>query len=280
MLLATCPNLDIHIQIIRTKGDKNLDKPLNEIGGKAVFTAELEDALLNHKIDMAVHSLKDMPSTLPQGLLYLGSPQREDARDVFVSTKWKSIKEVPEGGTIATGSIRRKAQLLHQRSDLIIQGLRGNMDTRLRKLDESYWDGIITAASAMHRLGLQDTISQYLDPEYFVPAGGQGALGLEIAEDRDDVKSILNTIIDINTTCCCQSERLYLTKIDGGCFVPVGCWARIENESFLITGYSASLDGSKHLQRTVQGDIEEAEKLALRLVDTMVQNGAREILAI
>ena len=279
MLLAVYPLLDIHINIIQTQGDKNLDKPLYEIGGKSIFTTELEDALLNHHIDLAVHSLKDLPSTLEDGLIYTGSPEREDARDVFVSNRWETLAAVPSGGSIATGSIRRKAQLLHQRPDLHIIGLRGNIDTRLRKLDESKWDGIITAASAMHRLGLQDRISQYLDPEYFVPAGGQGALGLETIVDREDVKQMASAIIDKNTTQCCQAERQYLTQMEGDCFAPIGCWARMENDGLHITGYSSSLDGSRYLIKTVQGDIIEADKLALKLADKMIQHGARELMA-
>ena len=276
ILLETHPHLDIHIKIIRTQGDKNLNAPLHEIGGKAIFTAELEDALLHHHIDLAVHSLKDLPSILPDGLIYAGSPQREDARDVFISNKWKTIDEVPQGGTIATGSSRRKAQLLQQRPDLHIQRLRGNMDTRLAKMDVCKWDGIITAAAAMHRLTFQERISQYLNPDIFVPAGGQGALGLERASDRKDVKQILSAIIDKNTTCCCQAERIYLTKMEGGCFAPIGCWARIERHAFYITAYSASEDGSQRYQKTLQGDILDAEKLALKLADKMIQNGARE----
>ena len=278
MIQAVYTHVDIDIKVIRTQGDNNLDKHLNESSGKAVFTAELEEALSDHYIDLAVHSLKDLPTTLPDGLIYRGSPKREDVRDVFVSTKWETIDEVPDDGTIATGSARRKAQLLHQRPDLHIKGLRGNIDTRLRKLDESNWDGIITAAAAMHRLGLKRRISQYLDPEYFVPAGGQGAIGLETAADREDIESILSAIIDKNTTCCCQAERLYLTRMEGSCYAPVGCLARIERSTFFITGYSGSLDGSRKLIKTVKGDILEAEKLALNLADTMVQHGARELM--
>ena len=277
MLLTSYPNLDIHMNIIQTKGDKYLDKPLHEIGGKAVFTAELEDSLLNHQIDLAVHSLKDLPSTLLDGLIYAGSPQREDVRDVFVSTKWNALDEVPVGGKIATGSNRRRAQLLHYRPDLHILGLRGNMDTRLRKLDDSEWDGIITAGAALHRLGLQNRIAQYLNPEYFVPASGQGALGLETATDREDIKQILSAIIDIKTTRCCQAERLYMRQMEGGCFAPLGCWARVKNDVFSITGYSASLDGSQSLQKTLRGDILDAEKLALDLSDSMIKNGAKEL---
>ena len=278
-LLKAHPVLDVSIRVIQSKGDKELDKPIHELGGKAAFTAELEDALVSHRIDLAVHSLKDLPCILPDDLMYTGSPQREDVRDVFVSTKWKTIDDVPINGIIATGSQRRKAQLLHKRPDLNIQGLRGNIDTRLRKLDQSMWDGIITAAAAMHRLGLQNRISQYLLADCFVPAGGQGALGLEIAADREDIKTIASSIIDKNSTLCCQAERLYLTQMEVDCFAPIGCWARIEKEIFLITGFSSRRDGKESIIKTVQGNVVEAKKLALKLAETMIKNGARELMS-
>ena len=278
LLLEIQPSLDINIEVIRTLGDKNMDTSLHEIGSKSVFTSELEDALISHRIDLAVHSLKDLPSTLSDDLIYIGSPQREDARDVFVSTKWKTIDEVPKGGMIATGSIRRKAQLLSHRPDINIVGLRGNVDTRLRKLDNNNWDGIITAAAALHRLGLQEKASQYLDAEYFVPAGGQGALGLEIVADREDLKLIINAIIDKDTTHCCKAERLYLKRMEASCIAPIGCWARMEKDTFFITGYSSSLDGMQTLTKTLQGDIIEADNLALQLADIMILNGAKRLI--
>ena len=279
MLLEHYPHMEININIIRTQGDINLDKSLNEIGGKAAFTAELEDALINHHIDLAVHSLKDLPSTLSGDLIYLGSPGREDPRDVFVSTKWKTINEVPKGGTIATGSSRRKAQLIHHRPDFNIQGLRGNIDTRLRKLDEYKWDGIITAAAAMHRMGMKDKISEYLNLTDFVPSGGQGALGLESAANREDIKPIINAIINEETTQCCNAERSYLAHMEAGCSMPIGCWGRIEDHVFHLTGFCSSLDGIHKIQETVKGDIKDAEKLSLNLAEIMIQRGAREIMA-
>ena len=260
LLLAKHPHLDVQISIIQTRGDKNLHGPLDEIGGKAAFTIELEESLFNHKIDLAVHSLKDLPSTLPEGLIYDGSPGREDARDVFVSEKWNTLDKVPQGGTIATGSSRRKAQMLQYRPDLHIVGLRGNIDTRLRKLDKNKWDGIIMASSALHRLGLHSRISQYLDPEYFVPAGGQGAIGLELAVDREDVKPLLKAIIDEDTTSCCKAERLYLQQMESSCFSPIGCLAKIEKDDFSITGYVACLNGSRYIKKTEKGKIVDSKK--------------------
>ena len=274
LLIAKHPHLDVQISIIQTRGDKNLHGPLDKIGGKAAFTIELEESLFNHKIDLAVHSLKDLPSTLVDGFIYQGSPLREDARDVFVSTKWQTLDEVPNGGTIATGSSRRKSQLLHFRPDLIIEGLRGNVDTRLKKLEDSNWDGIITAAAAMHRLGLGDVISEYLEPDMFVPSGGQGALGLEIAENRDELKHMLNAIIDDDTTICCKAERIYLSKVEGGCSAPIGCWARIDKKTSYFTAYCANINGTKLMKNTVSGDIDKLDSLALKLANDMIQDGA------
>ena len=278
MLIEVYPHLNININIIKTKGDNDLDKPLHEIGGKSIFTGELEDELLSHNVDIAVHSLKDLPSTLPEGLIYDGSPGRADARDVFVSEKWNTLDKVPQGGTIATGSSRRKAQMLQYRPDLHIVGLRGNIDTRLIKLDKNKWDGIIMASSALHRLGLHSRISQYLDPEYFVPAGGQGAIGLELAVDREDVKPLLNAIIDEETTSCCKAERLYLQKMESSCFSPIGCLAKIDKDDFIITGYVACLNGSRYIKKTEKGKIVDSKKLALQLANNMIQDGAREIM--
>ena len=210
LLIEQYPLLHIQSKIIKTTGDKNIDLPIDEIGGKAIFTLELEEMLKSCQIDLAVHSLKDLPSNLSDNLTYIGSPEREDVRDVFISNKWNKIDEIPENGTIATGSVRRKCQLLYQRPDLNIVGLRGNINTRLKKLDKSNWDGIIIAAAAMHRLSLHERITEYLSPDLFVPAGGQGALGLEIASNRNDIKNMISSIIDRATTICCIEERRLL----------------------------------------------------------------------
>ena len=280
MLKNAYPELKIQIQAIRTQGDLKLEKSIEDLGGKAAFTSELEVAILNQTIDVAVHSLKDLPVKLSNDLMYLGSPVREDARDVFISNKWQRINEIPDNGVVATGSCRRKAQLLSLRPDLQIKGLRGNMDTRLKKLDNGNWDGIITAAAAMHRLGLHDRISEYLSHSNFVPASGQGALGLEIHTDRNGLKEKLRNIIDHGATSCCKAERLFLSQIEGGCFAPIGCFARLDEKlGFIITGYVASMDGKNELKKTLHGDIYKAEKLALKLAEEMINNGALEVMS-
>ena len=279
ILQKTYPNVDISIEVIRTQGDIQRDKPLHELGGNTVFAREIEKHLLDKKIDLAVHSLKDLPSTLPDGLLYAGSPKREDVRDVFVSSKWDTIDKVPKGGIVATGSIRRKAQLLNFRSDINVVGLRGNIDTRLRKLEENNWDGIIIAAAALHRLELEDRISQYLDIDTFLPPGGQGALGLEFSKDNVKLETMLHDIVHYETTCCCKAERIYLREIDASCFAPIGCFAYIDANTIYISAYSSSIDGTKTLYKNISGSINDAEELAIQLAEEMIKNGAKKIVS-
>ena len=182
LLQSAHPHLGVEIKTIQSLGDNQQGTPLPEIGAKGLFTAEIESELLSQKIDLAVHSLKDLPSTLPNGLKYVGSPKREDARDVFISHKWRSLEDTPAKSIIASGSTRRKAQFLEVRSDLEFRDLRGNIETRLDKLKTEGWDGIIMAAAALHRLNMSDQITRYMDPLQFVPAVGQGAIGLEIKQ--------------------------------------------------------------------------------------------------
>ena len=265
LLKAAHHDLNIEIQVIRTLGDEFLNKSFQEIGGKGLFTSELEKGLIAHEIDLAVHSLKDLPSQLDKGLQYIGSFKREDARDAFISKRWKSLQDVPYGGIIATGSVRRKAQLLAVRSDLKITNLRGNVDTRLKKLEKNNWDGIIVAAAAMHRLKQHDLVTEYFDPHFHVPSAGQGALGLEIAEGRSDIEDIIKSIIDEQTTLCCHSERKCLQILGGGCSVPVGCYAELINKKIFITGFISDEDGSNKILKTIEGLRENAMSLAEKL---------------
>ena len=279
LLQEKYPDLKIEIQVIKTKGDINLETSIEDLGGKSAFTSEIENQILKNDIDIAIHSLKDLPIRLMDGLIYLGSPDREDVRDVFISNKWNCIDEIPENGVIATGSIRRKAQLLSFRPDLKIINLRGNIDTRLRKLDDLGWDGIITAAAAMHRLGLNARITQYLDVEHFIPAACQGALGIEVSSNNNLI-SMLSSIVDENVTLCCKAERLFLSKMESGCFAPIGCLANIDmNQEFTMTGYVASRNGEKELKKTMIGNIESHEKVAMNLAEYLITHGAKKIMA-
>ena len=279
LLQSAHPHIGIEIKTIQSLGDNQQETPLPEIGAKGLFTAEIESELLSQKIDLAVHSLKDLPSILPEGLIYAGSPKREDARDVFISHKWKSVEDVPAESTIASGSTRRKAQFLELRSDLEFADLRGNIETRLNKLKTKGWDGLIMAAAALHRLNMSDHITSYLDPLQFVPAVGQGAIGLEIKQGREDIKKLIDSIIDNETTQCCQAERLFLAHLEGGCSTAIGCWGRMENRRFLITGYAAAVDGSKVLRKSLKGMPADSSRLARQLAEEFEQAGARELLA-
>ena len=279
LLKSAHPHLGVEIKTIRSLGDNQQETPLPEIGAKGLFTAEIESELLSQKIDLAVHSLKDLPSTLPDGLTYAGSPEREDARDVFISHKWRSLEDVPAKSTIASGSTRRKAQFLEVRSDLKFCDLRGNIETRLDKLKTEGWDGIIMAAVALHRLNMSDQITRYLDPLQFVPAVGQGAIGLEIKQGREKIEQLVESIIDIETTQCCQAERLFLSRLEGGCSSAIGCWGRMENRRFLITGYVAASNGSKVVRTSLKGMPADSNQLALKLAEEFERAGARELLA-
>jgi len=279
LLQSAHPHLGVEIKTIQSLGDNQQETPLPEIGAKGLFTAEIESELLSQKIDLAVHSLKDLPSTLPDGLTYAGSPKREDARDVFISHKWRSLEDVPAKSTIASGSTRRKAQFLEVRSDLKFCDLRGNIETRLDKLKTEGWDGIIMAAAALHRLNMSDQITRYMDPLQFVPAVGQGAIGLEIKQGREKIEQLLESIIDIETTQCCQAERLFLSRLEGGCSSAIGCWGRMENRRFLITGYVAASNGSKVVRKSLKGMPTDSDQLALQLAEEFERAGARELLA-
>ena len=279
LLQSAHPHIGIEIKTIQSLGDNQQETPLPEIGAKGLFTAEIESELLSQKIDLAVHSLKDLPSALPEGLIYAGSPKREDARDVFISHKWRSVEDVPTKSTMASGSTRRKAQFLELRSDLEFVDLRGNIETRLNKLKTKGWDGVIMAAAALHRLNMSDKITRYLDPLQFVPAVGQGAIGLEIKQGREDIKKLIDSIIDNETTQCCQAERLFLAHLEGGCSTAIGCWGRMENRRFLITGYAAAVDGSKVLRKSLKGMPADSSRLARQLAEEFEQAGARELLA-
>ena len=279
LLQSAHPHLGVEIKTIQSLGDNQQETPLPEIGAKGLFTAEIESELLSQKIDLAVHSLKDLPSTLPDGLKYIGSPKREDARDVFISHKWRSLEDAPVKSIIATGSTRRKAQFMEVRSDLEFRDLRGNIETRLNKLKTEGWDGIIMAAAALHRLNMSDQITRYLDPLQFVPAVGQGAIGLEIKQGREKLEKLLDSIIDIETTQCCQAERLFLSRLEGGCSSAIGCWGRMENRRFLITGYAAASNGSKVVRKSLKGMPADSDQLALQLAEDFERAGAKELLA-
>ena len=272
------PGLEVEIKKITTRGDAIQDVPLPKIGDKGLFTAEIEAELLADAIQLAVHSLKALPTTLPDGLAYGGSPQRADARDALISLKWKSIEEIPENGVIATGSLRRKAAILNLKPGMQFTDLRGNIDTRLRKLKENGWDGIIMAAAALKRLEMEDQIAALLDPDIFVPSVSQGAIGLEVNTSRPDVQELLDVIVDRDTVICCQAERAFGRKLEGGCSVPLGAWARMDGDQLKLTGFVSNYAGTQQIRESLTGSPDDPEGLGMKLAERYIDLGAKELL--
>lgn len=272
------PTLHVELKIFTTLGDKIQNKSLPEIGGKGLFTQEIEEALLDKRIDIAVHSLKDLPSALPKGLCLAATPEREDVRDAFVSTRWNRLSDIPENGIIATGSVRRRAQIKRAKPSITFEHLRGNINTRLRKLDKQEWDGIIMASIALKRLKIENRITQYLDPSIFIPAVGQGAIGIEVKSSRQEVINLIKLINHVPTFLAVTGERIFMKLLEGGCSVPLGAWGRIEKEEFMLTGYFSNLEGTKTLMETVQGPVKDSEILAENLAKNFLRQGAKELL--
>lgn len=272
------PDCEVRLQKIVTKGDKILDVPLSKIGGKGLFTKEIETALLEGEVDLAVHSLKDMPTKLPDGLCLTAITRRAVVGDAFVSNKYHTFAEMPAGAVLGTSSLRRKAQLLARRPDLDIRDLRGNVDTRLRKLDDGQYDAIILAAAGLTRLGYGDRIKETLPCDFCIPAVGQGALAIECRSDNTEVRALLEFLNHPETKCCTDAERAFLGLVEGGCQVPIGVHADIANNTMHITAIIASLDGSTLIRDDIDGDPADAIVLGKTLGNRMLEKGGREIL--
>ncbi|NTV42315.1 MAG: hydroxymethylbilane synthase [Syntrophobacteraceae bacterium] len=272
------PDLAVELRIIKTTGDRILDVPLAKVGGKGLFVKEIEDALLAGTVDLAVHSMKDVPSALPAGLRIGAIPEREDPRDVFISTNYGSVSELPMGARVGTSSLRRSAQLKSLRSDLHVETLRGNLDTRLRKLGEGLYDAIILAAAGLHRMGWREKITAYLDPAQFLPAIGQGALGIEVRSDDNEVARLIGPLHHPETAHAVEAERGFLKELEGGCQVPIGGFARVDGAEVELTGLVASLDGTVIIRRSLRGPREEAAEIGRRLAREVLRDGAGAIL--
>ncbi len=280
-LSSLFPSLHIELNVIKTLGDKILDSPLSKIGDKGLFTKELEKALLEGSIDVAVHSMKDIPTQIPEGLHIGAITEREDVRDVFIAHPKKSftkIEDVPPGAKIATGSLRRRSQLLHWRSDLVIIDLRGNLNTRMKKLEKSDWDGMILARAGVKRLGWEDRITQILPFELMLPAVGQGALGIELRIGDERVSNIVRPLHHRETAQAILSERSFLRYLEGGCQIPIGTYGRIENGRFVLDAVIGSLDGTKTVKGHIAGDPDQSESLGTKLAEQLLERGGREIL--
>lgn len=273
------PECEVILKKIVTKGDRILDVPLAQIGGKGLFTKEIEEELLSGEVDLAVHSLKDMPTVLPEGLCLTVITARANVGDAFVSNKYDSFAELPLGAVVGTSSLRRKAQLLAARPDLTIRDLRGNVDTRLRKLDEGLYDAVILAASGLERLGHGDRIKDIIPSDVCLPAVGQGALAIECRTDNAEVRAMLDFLNDMPTVQATSAERAFLGLVEGGCQVPIGVHADVENENIHIEAIIASLDGKTVLRDCLTGSAADAVALGKKLGKKMLANGGQEILA-
>ena len=263
---------------IKTKGDKILDSPLSKIGGKGLFVKEIEEALLRKEVDLAVHSMKDVPAEIPDGLEVSVFPEREDPCDAFVSLKAASFNELPRGASVGTGSLRRSTQLLSLRPDLRVVALRGNVDTRLRKLEEEGLHAVILAAAGLRRLGLAHRITMILPPEICLPAIGQGALGLELRTNDEEVRERLDFLNHEDTEIPVRAERALLLTLEGGCQVPIAGFGRLEGQDILLEGMVAELDGSRVIRHRMKGKIAHPEELGRALAEKLLGSGADRIL--
>ena len=272
------PDLQVEMSIIKTSGDRVIDRPIAVVSGKGVFTKEIEDALLNQTIDIAVHSMKDLPTELPDGLAIVAVPVREDARDVLVTKRGLKLADLPRGARLATGSLRRQAQLLRHRGDLAITPIRGNVDTRLRKLDDGEADGLIMAAAGLKRIGRADRIGEYLPDEICVSAVAQGALAIEARADGG-LRELLGFLHDSMAEAETVAERALLRRLSGGCHVPIGARARAAGALLTMIAIVASPDGATLCKAQLTGATSEAEKLGERLAEELLKQGADKILA-
>lgn len=272
------PDLEVGILVMKTIGDKILDVPLAKIGGKGLFVKEIEEALLSGRIDIAVHSMKDMPAYLPDGLCIAAIPERGDPYDVFVSGNEKSLEGQPTGAVIGTSSLRRASQVRHFRPDIRITQLRGNLDTRLKKLDSGEMDAIVLAAAGVKRLGMTDRITQVIPVDIILPAVAQGALCIETRQDDEETLAIASKLHHHQSALVVRAERAFMRKLEGGCQVPIAALAKISGQELEITGLVAEIDGSSVLKDTVSGDIKTPENAGLQLAERLLERGAGDII--
>lgn len=275
--------LEVEIQIIKTSGDVMKNESLAVIGGKGVFTKELEEALLDGRIDLAVHSLKDLPTVLPENLTIAAITEREDARDALMlradlKAETHSLSTLPPAAVVGTSSPRRLAQLKHARPDLQVKDLRGNVDTRLRKLDAGWYDAVILAAAGLRRLGWAERISAYLEPEEMLPAVGQGALGIETRADDQGTIKFVATLEHAGTRAACVAERALLRELGGGCQLPIAAHASVNGEHLRLDGLVASVNGEKLISEAIEGKTKDAMQLGKELADRLLAKGADSLL--
>ena len=278
LLKATWPDLRAEIIEIRTTGDRIQDVPLTKIGDKGLFVKEIEEALLDGRIDWAVHSVKDLPSQLPEGLVVGMIAERADPRDALVARRSVTLATLPEKAVIGTSSLRRRAQLLHWRPDLRIVPVRGNVDTRLRKLESEGLDAIVVAVAGLLRLGWADRISDIIPPEICLPAVGQGALGVEMRRDDQGARRLFQPLTSPAIQAAVTAERSFLAHLEGGCQVPIAAWSTVEGDELLLRGMLSDVDGSTLLRADQRGAIQAPEQLGFVLAEDLLQRGGKAIL--
>lgn len=262
-----------------TQGDVLLESPLSKIGGKGLFVKQLEQAIMNGQADIAVHSIKDIPAVFPQGLTLSTVCQRDEMRDALISNQYQHLDELPHGAVVGTSSLRRQCQLRAKYPHLQIKDLRGNVGTRLTKLDNQEYDAIILAAVGLKRLGLQNRIKQYIDTDLILPAVGQGAIGIESRADDKTLSELLAPLEDKNSRICIEAERAMNLALQGGCQVPIACLSQLENDSLTLRGLVGRIDGSEMIKAEITGDSTQAEALGRQLADNLLAQGAKAILA-
>lgn len=277
-LESAFPELKVELEIIKTKGDKILDVALSKIGDKGLFTKEIENALLDGSVDIAVHSLKDLPTTLPEGLKLGAVLERGEFRDALVSKTGKKLSELTAGDVVATSSLRRIAGLLNLNNQITIKDIRGNVNSRLQKMEDGYCDAMIMAAAGLQRLGLEHYITEIIDPEVIMPAVSQGAIAIETRLNDPEVDFFIDQINHINTLNAVVAERAFLAHLQGGCQVPLGCYSKVENGILTLSGFVASIDGKQHIRETASGEILKGAEIGVELAEKMLAKGAEQIL--
>jgi len=271
-------DIEVRLEIIKTKGDRVLDSALSKIGDKGLFTKELEVALYNGDIDIAVHSLKDLPTELPEGIVLGAVLKREDVRDAFISRDGRTLSEFKDGDVIATSSLRRSSQILKINKNFKIIDIRGNIETRLKKLKEGYCDATLLACAGLNRAGLSSEITEALDPEIVIPAVSQGIIGIEVLDFNHTVKEYLASMTDENAMIMAEAERTFLRMLEGGCQVPVACYSKIEGEKFYFTGMVSTLQGDRQIKSEVNGLLTNAVNTAANAAREIIEQGGDQIL--
>ncbi len=272
------PDVEVRITTIKTTGDMIVDRPLSMVGGKGLFVKEIEKALLESEIDLAVHSMKDMPGELPAGLVIGAVPTRENPFDVLIANNNLTLAELPKGARVGTSSLRRASQIKHARPDIETASIRGNLDTRLKKLAAGEFDATLLAAAGLIRLGMKSVITQYFDETLMIPAVGQGALCIESRQNDPDIAPVLAFLDHGETRTVVSGERAFLRRLEGSCHIPVACFGRLEDHRMVLTGLVASEDGRTILKETVTGAPDDPQKAGIELAETLLSRGADKIL--